>query len=211
MPKKAKKQPSLYDILGVAKDASDEDLKRAFRDAAKETHPDAGGSAKEFEAVKSAHLVLSDKKRRAHYDETGEVEEPARTSVDQVAIAIIAGLLNNVLGEDPDPMLAPNLVEIMVIFIKKQLDGAEANLVALQRAKKRAEKMLKRFKRKKPGENLMERILASKVIELERLLPQNEKHIACHKRAIEILQEYGFEPEIDATTSFPFVGQVVFR
>ena len=193
---KPKKKPSLYDLLGVGKDASEDDLKQAFRAAAKETHPDAGGSAAQFEAVKTAHLVLSDKKRRAHYDETGEVEEADRTTVDQVAIGIIANLLNSVLGEEPDPLAAPNLIEMMVKFMEGQLEKAELNLTALRRAKARAEKMRKRFKKKKGGDNLMERLIASKIIELERLLPQNEKNILCNRRAIEMLKEYSFDAEI---------------
>lgn len=210
---KPKKKPSLYDLLGVAKDASEEDLKQAFRAAAKETHPDTGGSASQFEAVKTAHLVLSDKKRRAHYDETGDVDEPDRTTVDQIAIGILANLLNAVLGEEPDPLVAPNLIEMMVKFMEGQLEKAEQNLTALKRAKARAEKMRKRFKKKKKGDddNLMERLVASKIVELERLLPQNEKNVLCNKRAIEMLGEYSFDADIGLVVPTVQDGVVYFR
>lgn len=65
-----------YRELGVARDASPEDIKKAYRKLAAELHPDKnpGNAAKEarFKAVNRANQVLSDKKKRALYDEFGE-------------------------------------------------------------------------------------------------------------------------------------------
>ncbi|MCL9813124.1 ferredoxin Fer [Natranaeroarchaeum aerophilus] len=46
---------SPYDILGVARDADEEELLEAYRERVKETHPDHGGSARAFQAVKTAY------------------------------------------------------------------------------------------------------------------------------------------------------------
>lgn len=62
-----------YKILGVSKDASDKDIKKAFHKLARENHPDAhpGDKAAEqrFKEVSEAHQVLSDAAQRKEYDE----------------------------------------------------------------------------------------------------------------------------------------------
>lgn len=62
-----------YDILGVKKSATEDDIKKAFRKLAQQYHPDkAGGDEKKFKEVSEAYSVLSDKKRRAEYDTYGQ-------------------------------------------------------------------------------------------------------------------------------------------
>jgi curved DNA-binding protein len=65
----------LYAVLGVPRDADEETIKKAFRKLAMKYHPDKNpGKANEqrFKEVNQAHEVLSDKKKRALYDEFGE-------------------------------------------------------------------------------------------------------------------------------------------
>jgi curved DNA-binding protein len=67
---------NLYDTLGVKRNASVEDIRKAYRKLAKKHHPDVnpGNKAAEdrFKAVSAAYEVLSDPKRRADYDEFGD-------------------------------------------------------------------------------------------------------------------------------------------
>ncbi|GAB3999912.1 J domain-containing protein [Nocardioides marmoraquaticus] len=60
--------PSFYEVLGVAPTASAEQLRRAHREAARRTHPDAGGRPADFLAVQRAWEVLGDPARRVEYD-----------------------------------------------------------------------------------------------------------------------------------------------
>ena len=57
--------PTLYEVLGVAPDATDTQLKTAWRLAAKATHPDAGGDPQAFTTAPHAWEVLSDPGSRA--------------------------------------------------------------------------------------------------------------------------------------------------
>ena len=60
-----------YEILGVQRNASQEDIKRAFRNLAKEHHPDRGGDEKKFKEINSAYQVLGNPEKRQQYDQVG--------------------------------------------------------------------------------------------------------------------------------------------
>ncbi len=61
-----------YEILGVPKNASEEEIKKAFRKLAHKYHPDkSGGDEKKFKEINEAYQVLSDKNKRAQYDKYG--------------------------------------------------------------------------------------------------------------------------------------------
>ncbi|MDP2656175.1 MAG: molecular chaperone DnaJ [bacterium] len=61
-----------YDILGVSKTASDDEIKKAFRKLAHQHHPDKkGGDEAKFKELNEAYQVLSDSQKRAQYDQFG--------------------------------------------------------------------------------------------------------------------------------------------
>ena len=61
-----------YKILGVKKEASEEEVKKAFRKMAHAYHPDkSGGDEAKFKEVSEAYSILSDKKKRQQYDNFG--------------------------------------------------------------------------------------------------------------------------------------------
>jgi molecular chaperone DnaJ len=60
-----------YDILGVPRTATADEIKKAFRKAARKHHPDAGGSEERFKELNEAYEVLSDDEKRKQYDQYG--------------------------------------------------------------------------------------------------------------------------------------------
>src|SRR5687768_1225620 len=64
-----------YEILGVKKNASEDELKKAYRNLAKKYHPDKHKGDKDaenkFKEISEAYAVLSDKDKRAQYDRLG--------------------------------------------------------------------------------------------------------------------------------------------
>lgn len=59
---------TFYDVLGVSKNASDKEIKTAFRKLAQKYHPDAGGDEAKFKEISEAYDTLSDEKKRKEYD-----------------------------------------------------------------------------------------------------------------------------------------------
>ncbi len=67
-----------YEILGVVKTATEDDIKRAYRKLAHRYHPDkSGGDEAKFKEINEAYQVLSDKNKRAQYDRFGSAGGPA--------------------------------------------------------------------------------------------------------------------------------------
>jgi curved DNA-binding protein len=80
-----------YEVLGVARDASTDEIKKVYRRLARETHPDLNpGDAKaeaRFKDVSAAYDVLSDAERRRQYDEFGEIALQAGFDADRARAA----------------------------------------------------------------------------------------------------------------------------
>uniref|UniRef100_A0A7S0UVL7 J domain-containing protein n=1 Tax=Polytomella parva TaxID=51329 RepID=A0A7S0UVL7_9CHLO len=80
------KAKDFYEILGVAKTATDDDIKRAYKKLALKLHPDkckAKGSEDAFKAVSKSFSCLSDADKRAYYDRTGYESSTAAVAAQQ--------------------------------------------------------------------------------------------------------------------------------
>lgn len=98
-----------YDILGVSRDASDEDIKKAFRTLAKKYHPDLNpgkNTEEKFKEINEAFQVLNDPNKRAAYDRYGSAEGPQFTpgaggfeGMGDIFSQIFGGGFSDIFGE----------------------------------------------------------------------------------------------------------------
>ena len=68
-------KPDYYKTLGVSKNATADEIKKAYRKLARENHPDAGGDEEKFKDLNEAYEVLSDDKKRKLYDQFGTANQ----------------------------------------------------------------------------------------------------------------------------------------
>jgi molecular chaperone DnaJ len=130
-----------YELLGVGRDASTEDIKKAYRRLARQLHPDASGgdpeSERQFKEVTRAYEVLRDPDRRRRYDMFGD-EGAAAAGADPFAGATLGDIFETFFGSSPfgggrqrGPMASPRGTDLEVVLdleFEEAIFGADKEL-----------------------------------------------------------------------------------
>lgn len=131
-----------YDVLGVARDATPDELKKAWRRKAKEAHPDReGGSTERMAEVNEAYDMLVDPVKRIRYDQTGE----SRFNAEQLARDTLGSLFDKYIEQARDDEDVVKAVALELRNIQRAIDSERAGLskreAKLERRKKRVRVM----------------------------------------------------------------------
>lgn len=136
-------QPDYYTILGVLRDASEEEIKRAYYEAARRLHPDkniAPGETEIFLEIQQAYEVLSNSRRRAKYDATLPPEDQAasplllrvlysRPSLVRLSEPqLVYVLLEIAARETPDRISSPPLNVCLILDRSTSMQGEKMDV-----------------------------------------------------------------------------------
>lgn len=126
---------SYYDDLGIPKESSPEEIHKAYRKKAMETHPDKGGDAQSFSLILKAYKILSDPDSKEHYDRTGE--EKSQKQGNKI-IDILKGLLTEAFCADN--------ISNPIDYIKKKINNSiSEHTYNINQIKLRTEKLKKKY------------------------------------------------------------------
>ena len=204
--------PDLYETLGVERDASPEDLKRAYRKRAKKAHPDGGGSVEAFANLSRALAVLSDPESRKEYDRTGKVGEKEPDTREANALQLAAQTIQSVIDVITKRRGKPeqyDLVGDSVRKIEEQIKGYRQTIQNYRDHAAEMRKIAKRFKAKKGKANRSSPLFDNNAADAEREIPKVERVIEVHERAIEILSDHSWQSDGASPADYNPVGNRV--
>lgn len=190
--------PDLYADLGVAADASPDEIKAAHRRMVKSTHPDAGGSREAFDRVQLAHNILADQSRRSRYDETGATSEvdPLQLARAQ-AMSTVAGKMNLLIS---DPAVDPRHYDLVLgirELIAAERETAEASIRESAQMQARLRQFERRLKRKKglAGSDAISPMISAQIAAHSQRILVIEDAIKVLVMAAELVEEYVYESD----------------
>lgn len=180
---------SLYDELGVPKDADKATIRRAYRKRAQKKHPDKGGSIEQFHAIQIAYDVLTDDDRRREYDATGEIGRASDARSD--AISQIAAIMMQIIeNEDVDET---DIKSEIIEAIKRVVASVNRSEAATMQAIEKRERVLKRIKVKRGKANMLAQLVRADIDVKKRSLEVYAKDLAKASLMLEILADYSYE------------------
>lgn len=203
-----------YSVLGVKRDADEEEIRTAYRQASKRTHPDTGGDPEQFREVKRAYDILSDPERRKRFDQSGATDEPKIDDPRGRAMNIVGQALQNVLrasngaaGADHFPMH-----DMISVWMEENLHKTDEMIDKITGARDNLRKLLAKTRRKdeKPSEiaAMLRSTLDNQEAQLQELAKRREdlanaaEIVAAHDFGDMSSIETIFLNEVNFTSSF---------
>lgn len=179
---------SLYEDLGVPKDADRAAIKRAYRKKAQKLHPDRDGGDKEkFFAVQKAYDVLYDDARRAHYDAHGTDGQTDRHG--DLVRRLAALFMHFVETADVDH------ADIVALMRQALLDGKSTTQQGLKQQEAKItkyERTKKRLTKKGAGDNLLVQMLDGQISNVRRSIELGKAEFTNVDDMLKMLVDYQY-------------------
>lgn len=184
-----------YQTLNVPRDATDDEIKQAYKQEAKRTHPDKGGDEETFKNVSRAFALLSNPEKRRYYDEHGE-EKGNDLSPEQKAIQITQELVAQIIENiDPTDLPYTDVIGKMRTAVENNLaklrKERSSQLKDIERLKKTKEAFDKRLK-VKDGKNMFEMHIRAKEAAIRQTLGHLDEQERTLDAAMAIVRNYEF-------------------
>lgn len=179
---------NLYDILGVDKDATDEEIKAAYRNKAKKNHTDVGGDNDKMVAITKAYSVLKDPKKKEHYDNTGQEQ---LDGFDKRFRAFIQEIFIKIVETDTVDVEHMDLIDLFKQNLGGMLSNGQNLLNKTERNLKKMRSALERVTAEKDSAIL--EVMNGNVQRLEKEINLIELDIEFVEDCLEVLNSYHYK------------------
>ncbi|MFT4180849.1 MAG: DnaJ domain-containing protein [Rhizobium sp.] len=176
-----------YDILGIRRDASDEQIKAAYRKRAKAAHPDSGGDTEAFGRLQKAYELLLDPVRRKLFDDTGYDVE-LTDAVDLQALVAIEKLITDMVLDEREPGTFDPVAH-MRASLAEEIRKANFSKSELERHSDRIRLHLDRLG-ERPSKDVVGHMLRARIKAIATAISETEAKIDATERACDMLNGY---------------------
>jgi len=173
-----------YEILNVPEDATDKEIKKAFRDLSKEHHPDKEGSAEAFDEIKQAYELIKDESARNMFDYFGSI--PMKDVYDRAMDVFMEAFRVSGLYH------GKALQEVIDSVTDDSVENGEYKLRDIERQIEKLTDLQAKIKKAPAKDFIMERLVNS-IDQLNRSKEAHEAAIKLAKGIKVLLSEYDFE------------------
>ena len=181
-----------YELLGVGKEASADEIKKAYKRQAQKNHPDKGGTTDAFKKIKEAFDILNDPDRRYRYDTTGRTDN---TNISQQATARLCSLFQAWIQQHAGKTNADPLKDIDGT-IAAALESVPYTIEEINGNIERVQKQIDKKNVKTNGRQNLFNVVASQLLEdLKSQLRGVEDEKEIIEATAELLKHYEFESE----------------
>lgn len=182
-----------YKTLGVNKNATKKDIKKAYRAKAKIHHPDRNGDAELFAEISKAHVILIDDKKRRFYDETGQTDEGFKSQINGIARERLGQFFLGVIDKQKDQIFETDIIDLIEKNIFNFTEECENIIRNARKKEKRFKKIKKRIKYKGKSVNLFVAIIDGKIKNCKFVIGQAEFDIKIFDKMSKFLKDFEFD------------------
>jgi len=192
-----------YNVLGIQKTADQDQIKKAYRKKAAESHPDKGGDQEVFKIVAEAYAILSDPQKRGRYDRGESLEKPdpkniAMQNIRTYFVEFLSNDINSPFGAQPASSYLGRIktkIKSEKTNMQRYSKGLRKSLVFL---KKRKNKIVRKDKQ---PDDLFDIILNQQISMVSKSRDDLSLGVRSARIALKIIKEYEEAPEPDQLTS----------
>lgn len=176
------KSKKAHDVLGVNPDASEAEIKKAFRKKSMKVHPDHGGSPEEFHRLQIAYKEMIGE----------EDKEPSN------AIGKIVAVYNQMMEQLEEDLAFFDIEKELKKYFEEQIVACDEKIKNFQKAIKVVKRINKRFK----TECFLKAFEEDKIHKMSQAIKAENREIECYQECLELVKTIKYEPEQKPVSKF---------